>query len=184
MIARLLIRSNGRTTGSQPDFLRDRRGVTAVEFGLVGLPFLLLLVGIIETGLTFFINQSLDNAVLQATRLIRTGQAKAQGFDADAFKAEIMNQFDYLPVSVDRLSVDVEVLPNFGSYSPKPLIKDGKLVDDFGYDHGNAGEIVIVRALYRWPMLTNFFKMEYGDLDDGSRALVSTAVFRNEPFPW
>ena len=123
-------------------------------------------------------------AVLDAARLIRTGQAHAQGFDSGAFKAKVLENMSGFPVSADRLTIDVERIDSFSSYTPKALIEDGALTDKTAYNHGEAGDIVIVRALYRWPMVSSLMKTNYADLDSGDRLLVATAVFRNEPFPW
>ena len=52
----------------------DERGSAAVEFAIVALPFLLLLVGLISISLYFFTNFTMESAVLNAARAIRTGQ--------------------------------------------------------------------------------------------------------------
>lgn len=165
-------------------FGRNREGTAAIEFGFVAIPFMMLLLGIIEIGLVFFADQVLNNAVLDAARLIRTGQAQAQGFNAAKFKEQILANVAGFPMSADRLTIDVEKIDSFASYTPKPLIDDGKLTDDVGYDHGEANEIVIVRAMYRWPMASSLMALNFGDLGNGDRLLVATTVFRNEPFPW
>ncbi|MBA5776237.1 pilus assembly protein [Stappia sp. F7233] len=166
-------------------FRADRRGVTMIEFAFVGGPFLLLLFSILEVGISFFVNQVIDNAMLTTARLIRTGQAQLQGFDAAKFKTEILKNAAGFPLSNERLYVDVEKLNNFAAFTPKPLIdENGNVKDDFGYDDGEAGDIIIVRVLYRWPMVTNWLRLNYADLASGDRLLTSVAIFRNEPFPW
>lgn len=166
-------------------FIRNREGTTAIEFAFVAIPFFLLLFGILEIGLSFFANQVLNNAVMDAARLIRTGQAHAQGFNQETFKAQIMDSVAGFPISADRLTLDVEKIQGFGGFTPKQLIDDtGNVTQDTGYDHGQAGDIIIVRALYRWPLVSALMKTNYGDLGSGDRLLVATAVFRNEPFPW
>lgn len=164
--------------------VRDREGTTAIEFAFVAIPFLMLLFGVIEIGLAFFANQVLSNATMDAARMIRTGQAHAQGFNAESFKQAVLSRLAGFPVTADRLTIDVERIDNFASFSPKPLIQDGEFVAQTGYNHGEAGQIIVVRTLYRWPMLSAMMKTAYGDLSSGDRLLVATAVFRNEPFPW
>ena len=75
---------SGRTATSElrqfsMTFWRDERGFTAVEFAMVAMPFLMLLFGTIGIGLFFFTTFSLENAVEQASRQIRTGQAQLAG---------------------------------------------------------------------------------------------------------
>ena len=80
----------------------DERGSTAVEFAIVALPFLLLLVGLMSVSLYFFTNFTMESAVLNAARAIRTGQLQ-QGQGAytgmttnedkrDAFKATMCSK--------------------------------------------------------------------------------------------
>ncbi len=54
----------------------DASGATAIEFGIVALPFSMFAYGIILIGLYFFTTFSLENALERASRLIRTGQAQ------------------------------------------------------------------------------------------------------------
>src|SRR5690606_2566182 len=59
---------------------RDERGVTAVEFGLLALPFFTIIAAILQTSLVFLADQVLESAVHDAARAIRTGQAQEAGF--------------------------------------------------------------------------------------------------------
>ena len=58
------------------EWLRDSRGTTAIEFAMVALPFVLLLFGLLSVSLYFFTTFTLENAVWQAARAIRTGQVQ------------------------------------------------------------------------------------------------------------
>ena len=60
-------------------FIDDRRGSAAVEFGILAIPFFLLVFAIIEVALQFFVAEILDTATSQAARLIRTGEAYHAG---------------------------------------------------------------------------------------------------------
>jgi pilus assembly protein Flp/PilA len=55
-------------------FARSRKGVTAIEFGMVAIPFLGLLCAIFETALVFFVQTAFDSAVISTTRAIGTNQ--------------------------------------------------------------------------------------------------------------
>ena len=52
----------------------------------------------------------------------------------------------------------------------------------FGYTPGNASDIVVVRAYYRWKILTPLFEPIFQNVNGGHRILVSTLMFRNEPY--
>ncbi len=53
---------------------------------------------------------------------------------------------------------------------------------NFGYSPGNAGEIVVVRLMYQWPVYVSLLGLNLADLNGGKRLLISTVAFRNEPF--
>src|SRR6185369_1504810 len=61
-------------------FRRDRRGVTALEFGLVGPLFIVLLCGILENGLILLTQTVLDNATRNAARMILIGSTTSSQF--------------------------------------------------------------------------------------------------------
>jgi hypothetical protein len=149
----------------------------------VAVPLLLLLFAILQVGLVFFANFTLENAAAQGARLIRTGQAQNQGFDAVAFKNEVCKHLsEMLPCA--KLMLDVRRFDNFGSSAlTDPLDSKGNLKTDFSYDPGGGGEVVVVRAFYPWdlpgllPSIINLSNMS-----DNNRLLVATVAFRNEPF--
>jgi len=54
-------------------FIKDRKGVTAVEFALIATPFLAIIAALIQTFLVFFAQSVLENAVRASARQILTG---------------------------------------------------------------------------------------------------------------
>src|SRR6478735_11078606 len=66
-------------------FIADRDGATAVEFALVGAPFIALLVALIQTFLVFFAQQYLETVTIQSSRMILTGQVQAQNLNQTQF---------------------------------------------------------------------------------------------------
>lgn len=164
---------------------RDEQGVTAIEFAIVGLPFFMLVFGILEFGLAFFVNRIVDNAVLETSRIVRTGQA--QGFDKAAFKAAFCNNLPDVFCSPDRIRVQVDKIKSFDKAGPgfdklpDMLDKDGKPNDDTYPPNIDRTEIVVVRVLYMWPMFTSLFNFGGGDTS-GERYLYSTHIFRTEPW--
>ncbi|WP_346906812.1 TadE/TadG family type IV pilus assembly protein [uncultured Roseibium sp.] len=164
----------------------DRRGVTAIEFAIVGIPFLMIVLGIVEMGLAFFVNRLIDNAVLESARIVRTGQAQKASFDADAFKDEICSNLPGFLCNKKKFIVDVTTYTDFTSLGTMESLfdEDGDLKDSFTFNIGCANSIVVARVVYRWPMFTALLRFDSGDTGSAERLLYSTAVFRNEPFPW
>ena len=109
-------------------FADSEDGVTAIEFGLVATPFFGLMFAILETAMVFFGQQTLETAVANAAREIRTGQAQAQGFSANQFKNEICKQVAVLFSCASGLTFDVRTYPTFASIDlAPPLDASGNL---------------------------------------------------------
>src|SRR3954454_7454455 len=89
-------------------------GVAAVEFGIVAAPFLALMFAIMETALVFFASQTLETAVADSARLIMTGQAQSQSFDAGQFKTSVCSKIGGLFDCAGGLYVDVKKYSSFG----------------------------------------------------------------------
>jgi Flp pilus assembly protein TadG len=164
-------------------FRRDERGATAVEFGIVALPFFALMMAIFETFLLFFASSAIEAATERASRLIRTGQAQEGAMDAEAFRTEICEAMVLVINCMDRLVIDVRTHNSFATVDlAAPINEDGEFVQDFGYDPGVGGDIIVVRAFYEWPIHTNFLGLGLANLANGSHLIAGATAFRNEPF--
>jgi Flp pilus assembly protein TadG len=160
-------------------------GAAAVEFAIVVAPFLALVFAIIETAIVFFAGQTLETAIADASRLILTGQAQQQNFDGQAFKQAVCQRIFGLFDCQNGIKIDVQKYSNFaGGNLAKPLDAQGNLQANFGtaYDPGGPGEIVIVRAVYEWPVYVQLLGFNLADMSNGKRLIMATASFRNEPY--
>lgn len=166
-------------------FWRDASGASALEFAMLAFPLILLLLAVFEVGVVYFANFTLENAVTQGARLIRTGQAQTQGFDAGKFKTEVCKNLS-APISCAGLKLDVRHFSSFGSAGSdltNPLDGNGNLKTNFSYDPGVGGDVVVVRAFYEWDLAAKLpQQIGLGNMSNGDRLLVATAAFRNEPF--
>lgn len=168
-------------------FRKAQGGNTAVEFGIVAIPFFALMYALIEIGLVFFANFTLENAVDQAARLIRTGQAQQGGFTEGKFKEEVCKHVYGLIDCAGGLIIDVRKFDKFSSITlPEPLDAEGNASIPSNYDPGDAGDIVVVRAFYEWDLIASFGglmpNLGLGNMANGHRLLQAAATFRNEPF--
>ena len=161
---------------------QDRSGATAVEFGLIAAPFFALLLAVLQTSLIFFASQVLETGVSDAARLVRTGQALEQEMDAQTFKEAVCNEVFGLFDCMGGLKVDVRTFEDFNSAQMGKAIEDGELKDDFIYDPGVGGDIVVVRAFYEWPIVFPLMGVSVADLNNGNYLLSAATTFRNEPF--
>ncbi len=166
-------------------FMRRQDGAVAVEFALILLPFLALMFGIMETALVFFADQTLETAVADSARLIKTGQAQTQNLTAQTFKNQVCARIYGLFNCANGVYVDVETYSSFGSITnTPPLDNTGKLVtSNFVYQPGGPGDIVVVRLYYQWPIYVSLMNLgNLANMSNNSRLLVATAAFVNEPY--
>ncbi len=171
-------------------FTRSKSGATAVEFGFVALPFLMLLFAIIEVSLVFFGTLALDNAVEQTGRLVRTGQAQASSMSASAFKDNICNQVVSIFDCASKLQVELVTFPNFQAASDyasndgnNPINSSGDLRDDFVFNASSAAEeIVLLRAYFEWDLTLAFPGIGLANMGNGNRLITAVTAFKNEPF--
>lgn len=162
----------------------DRRGAVAVEFAIVSIPFFLLLFAILEMALMFLIGQVLDTSTVTASRLIKTGEAKAQSLTQDQFKEKICDGMVNLVDCSTRLYVDVQAYSGFSGYTPvSPLDASGNITTTH-YTSGNKSEIIVVRSFYAWPVMFDMLARATTRLSNGDQLLGAVVAFQTEPFPW
>jgi len=166
------------------DLIRHEAGATAVEFALIAPLFLLLLMAIMQMALVLFAGQHLENATATLGRLVRTGQAQEMSLTPTAFRQMLCEEMEpLLPCGSDKLYIDVQTLPSFGAIPlDVPLDEDGEFAGTGSFQLGGAGQIVIVRAFYRYPVFLPLIGERLANIGNGMRLLSSAAVFRNEPF--
>jgi len=164
-------------------FRRAKRGATAVEFAMIAMPFFLLLYAVIDTSLVYFATTTLENGLAAASRQIKTGQAQAANMTAQQFRTLVCNEVSMLLKCDAHLAIDVRKFTSFGGVNlPAALDGNGNLTGNFQFNTGGAGDIIVVRAFYAWPMLTPNFGDTMTNMAGNSRLLTAAAAFKNEPF--
>lgn len=163
---------------------RNTEGATAIEFAMVATPFLMMLFGIIGVGLFFFTTFSLENAVEQAARVIRTGQAQTGGMTAATFKTHLCT---FVPRHIDctgKLKVNVK------SYADSASIPDNEMADCLTaggalnsvteYVPGNANAVVLVWVCYEYELRLPWLQLS--NMPNGSQLIKAATTFRTEPY--
>src|SRR5882672_5686814 len=168
-------------------FDRNEKGSAAVEFGFVAIPFFACFFAIIEIGLVFFAGQTLETAVADASRMILTGQAAGQNFQAADFKNQICTTAVQSLFTCANIAVDVETATSFGGANlSMPLNATTHLLDTstFSYNATAPCDIVVVRVIYEWPTFVRGLGLDMASAASASHKhiLMSTAAFRNEPY--
>lgn len=136
-------------------FIRDRRGATAMELALLGVPFVFLVLAIFELAVLLLVAGNLDTATSNAARQsgMAAGVATANGV-ADAICA---------------------TMPGFGRDCGSTLTVT---LEPLATQPGQSA-IVVVRAVYRWPLFSPLVAAALPD-GGGAIALIATSAFRPE----
>ncbi|MBI1211719.1 MAG: pilus assembly protein [Alphaproteobacteria bacterium] len=164
-------------------FGRANKGVAAVEFAIIAIPFILLLYAVIDTSLVYYASQTLQNGVSAAARQIKTGQAQAANMSSTQFRTLICNQISMLLKCDAHLAIDVRRFTSFSNVNlPAALDANGNLTGNFQFNMGGAGDIIVVRAFYAWPVLTPNFGQTLVNMNGNARLLTASFAFKNEPF--
>ena len=168
-------------------FARARRGSAAVEFALVLMPFFLLTFGLAEVAMVGLAQTSLDFAVSETARQIRTGRAQMGGTTEAQIRAQLCDEINnFIVMSCDgNLHLDVRRFDSFTDASNNalnPIQNNTFNAGGMGYQPGQPSDIVVVRAYYSWKVITPLFEPIFQNVSGGQRVLVSTMMFRNEPY--
>lgn len=182
-------------------FAADRRGVAAVEFAMIAIPFFFLIFGLLEVCVIFIMSSILEHAANEASRQIRTGQLQTDSSYADAdaraaeFRADLCKElYGLMSCAVNdddkadrRLKIDVQKFDSFSGTGSSTLTynSDDRLDNSgFGFAAGAQNEIVVIRVFYEWDLMVPVLSapLKNPNLAGNQILLQTTVAFRNEPF--
>lgn len=180
---------------------RSRDGVAAIEFAILALPFFLIVFAIIETFVAYAGEQLLENAVDDLSRKIRTGQityamSRATDKDEAEFRAALCDEISIMmrcaaaDSAEQNLYLDVRSFTSFADMpTDVPLVGGDLDTTGFAYLPGGPQTNNMVRAYYRWPIVTDLIRPYISNVHSGTPAetgqylMVATTAFTNENYP-
>ena len=164
-------------------WLKNNRGTTAVEFALVGVPFVIMSIGTIEMALMFTSQSVLQEATFAAARVIRTGQVQKAGGTEELFREEVCD-FAELLIPCNEIQFQVQNLPSFedAQDDPGPTFDDDGNLEDQGFDPGGESDVVMIRVVYNYPVRTPLLQASLSNTTGGRRTMLSTMVLKTEPY--
>ena len=164
---------------------RERRGVTAVEFGLIAMPLMGLMIATLQIATTMFTQQVLETTAEKAGRLLLTGRAQNARMSQSQFKSAVCGTLAAY-MKCDNLLIDVQTVDDFSSaVTTLPTItygQDGKPNNKTAYSAGNPGDIVVLRVMYVWGVQGGPLGFDISNLTSNRRMLMATSVFRSENY--
>lgn len=171
-------------------FQRNRDGATAIEFGILAIPFCLLLFAILESCISFAAQQVMSNVMDDIARQIRTGRLPAADNNKTAMTTKICSE---LAIIVSSCSTNIVIdLREFDTYAlaaaaaPIKLKGTGNQQDidetNFNVKAGGAKTRNMLRVFYRWPVMTDLLRLSMSNIREKQTLLFATTTWRNEPF--
>jgi Flp pilus assembly protein TadG len=173
-----------------------RDGATSMEFAILAIPFFVIVFATIETFLAFTGEQLLANATETMARKIRTGEIRSTNTTELQFRKAFCDEISILmPCSADEVKTPSKLylhVESFDSYAkiPQTIPRSGAALDTtkFKFAPGGKKSINIVRAYYRWDIVTDLVRPLVASIRaaDGSNKnylMVATAVIQNEDYP-
>lgn len=164
--------------------LGARDGAASIEFALCATGFLALLIGTLQVALVFFVQNSVQTVAETVARQVLTGQIPS-GMTHEQFRTRACATLPAF-LKCSNLYVDVRKLDSFGEIAPfnagLSFDASGRVRDSTQFELGGAGDIVILRLLYDWPIGTAPLGLRLGDQNSASRIIVGTMAFKAEPY--
>lgn len=173
-----------------------------IEFAFLAPVFFTLLLGIVETGIIFYAQNTLAFATQTTGRLVRTGSAQSTAYATaakcsgsavvGAYSSSLQWYKDQVCCGISNLMTDctnalhvnVQNYSNgFGTNFSNSIDASGNLlaVSD-NYSPGNPCDVVLVRATYNWSVITPVLSYFLVNMAGGQHLLSATTAFRNEPY--
>jgi len=186
-------------------FGRSRKGVAAIEFGMVAIPFLGLLCAIFETAFVFFTHEAFDLAVSASARKILVNTyTTSSSQSAATFKTNVLCPAmpSFITCANVVLNVQAPATSSFSTVGSSLNQTWYATNNDQTILHlGQPGSIVVFQAFYPMPV---YLSVLVASGSNGARnlyastsnsiyanpvaggtgfvhAIFSTVVFRNEP---
>ncbi|MEK1931868.1 MAG: TadE/TadG family type IV pilus assembly protein [Pararhizobium sp.] len=197
-------RSQKRRCGLLRRFFKEKSGTSSIEFALLALPFLVVVFASLETFTAFTAEQLLANATETMARKVRTGEITfginpATDMSQEQFRKAFCEEISIIMTcsateakNPSRLFLDVRSFADF-SKIPAAVPRVGGADSDldtsgFKFAPGGPTTINIVRAYYRWEVITDLVRPYVTNLRPAGSSMpddylmVSTAAFRNEAY--
>ncbi|MBX4929468.1 TadE/TadG family type IV pilus assembly protein [Rhizobium binae] len=185
---------------------RSRDGAAAIEFALLAIPYFVVIFAILETFIAFAAEELVSNAVDTMSRRMRTGQITYNlGRTTDMTHTQFRQAFcDEIAILIScsateaatpsKLYLDVQTFATFSAIPTTiPKLSSDRYSDlntaAIKYSPGAAGSINMVRAYYRWEIITDLVRPYITTIrpSDGSMPtqylIIATAAFQNEQYP-
>lgn len=174
------------TARKRRSFLGNRRGSVSIEFGMLAIPFTMLVMAILETSISFTAQQIMANATDDLARELRTGQIKKADVTAPIIHDRICDRLSILVADdCPGLFIDLQSYATFAAAAAVQvhMTPDNDLdTSGFKIDPGLSQSKNMLRVFYKWPVMLDLMRKSMSNIKGGKTLLFSTTTWQNEPF--
>ncbi|MCM2456057.1 pilus assembly protein [Rhizobium sp. CG4] len=195
-----LMRSVFRFFGQIRKLRKSSDGAAAIEFAILAIPYFMIIFAIIETFIAFTGEQLVSNAVENMSRKLRTGQITYKVDSTTDKEAEQFRQLFCNEIAImitcstteakipQKLFIDARTFTNFADMPSSVPVKNGDLdTSAFKYEPGGPGTINMLRAYYKWQVMTDLIRPYISNIRPTDASvpsyflIVATSAYQNEP---
>ena len=159
-------------------FGQDKSGAAALEFAMVALPFLAMILCIIEVGVDFLFFSQIDYAAHKAAQEVRSGSVQIQNLTAAQFKTNVLCP-KLTGFTCSSLEVNVVVIKQseeWATWSPATINPATAK-----WCPGGSTDTVLMQVAYPVPLATMIWAGAQSTANS-VRYYLSAAAFRNDPY--
>lgn len=189
-----------RRNGILRRLIGDKSGTSSIEFAILAIPFMVVVFASVETFVAFTGEQLLVTATETMARKVRTGEITLATTKEEDFRKAFCEEISILLTCSEteaknpsKLFLDVRSFSDFSNIPAAIPRKAGGANADldttnFKFDPGGPSTVNIVRAYYRWEVITDLVRPFITNLRPAGSTMpkdylmVATSAFRNESF--
>ena len=179
--------------------LRDKRGVTAVEFALIAPAMLVLICGSLELGHMIFARVALEGAVTEAARSATASLERTEQERLESLRTSIQRTMQPFPLAQgESITIETHVFHDFSTAYPEPYVdNNANRIYDLGEPYtdrnkngrwdtatpiagtlGGPGDVISLTAVFPKRILFGFLARDW--VLGRALTLRATTVVRNE----
>jgi Flp pilus assembly protein TadG len=171
-------------------FIKGRSAATAVEFGLIAVPFMAMMLEILQNAFFVYVSGALDQATVAAARQIMTGSVQNQSLTAAQFRTQILCPMLPLTMSCNNVIVNIQNYSESSGFTSFLNAAQTSIVvpplnnTKTSFCPGGTGQYVYVQVFYAMPLLIAAWLPVVTTTYNGAtvRLVSAAAAFKNEPF--
>ncbi|WP_152428513.1 TadE/TadG family type IV pilus assembly protein [Methyloferula stellata] len=169
-------------------FACDGQAASAVEFALVALPLVVIIFAALQFSIVLLAQQELNHAADETGRAVMTGQiSSTSGQTSYLSQTDFQKKVcSYLVAmfNCSNVMVNMQTASSFSAAStstPNYATLEKNVWSYQTGSHGATPQVIVLQVMYEWPIFSSLFGFNLATLPNGTRLLVATSVFMNEP---